>query len=288
MSYIAVPTTVSHIITVSYKQHNNYTTYYDSAIFCTEKRLTMNRNKNSIFWGLMLIAIACYLILSQLQIVTLAVSITKLILGVIFVGTAINSIVEKSFGGFFCSLAFLWIIFDSVFKLPVVSTPVVLMIALLLTIGFSMLFPKKHRVFANYDEKKHVEWDDYDNPDKVGKHQTVFNSDTNETFYGSNRFGASAKYINTGNFQKADIDCSFGEIKVYFDSAKITGSSAEICVRQSFGCTQLFIPKEWQIVQKASAFAGAIEERNQNKSTGSPIVYLTGEVKFGSIIITYV
>lgn len=57
---------------------------------------------------------------------------------------------------------------------------------------------------------------------------------------------------------------------------------------QSFGSTQLFIPKEWQIIPKASVFAGAIEERNRNKSNGSPVVYLTGEVKFGSVIITYV
>lgn len=253
-----------------------------------EKRLIMNRNKNSIFWGLMLIAIACYLILSQLHIVTLAISITKLILGVIFVGTAINSIIEKSFGGLFFSLAFLWIIFDSVFKLPTVSTPVVLMIALLLTIGFSMLFPKKHYNHNYSNENKHIEWDDYEDPDKTGKYQTVFNDDTNESFCGSNRFGASAKYINTGNFKKANLDCSFGELKVYFDSAKIISDSAEICVRQSFGSTQLFIPKEWQIVQKVSVFAGAVEERNHNKSNGSPVVYLTGEVKCGSVIITYV
>lgn len=248
----------------------------------------MNRNKNSIFWGLMLIAIACCLILNQLHIVTFAISVSKIILGAIFVGTAINSIFARSFGGFFFSLAFLWLIFDSVFGFPYISTKTVLIIALLLTIGFSMLFPSKHFPHNNYNAKKHVEWDDYDDPDKVGKHQTVFNEDTNETFYGYNQFCASAKYINTGNFKKASLESSFGELKVYFDSAKIIADTAEIYVKQSFGCTQLFIPKEWQIIQKASVFAGAIEERNKNKSTGSPIVYLTGEVKFGSIIITYV
>lgn len=151
-----------------------------------------------------------------------------------------------------------------------------------------MLFPKKNFNYKYSNQNKHAEWDDYDDPDKVGRHQTVFNEDTNDTFYGSNRFGASAKYINTGDFKKADLDCSFGELKVYFDSAKIISESAEIHVRQSFGSTQLFIPKEWQIIPKASVFAGAIEERNCNKSTGSPVVYLTGEVKFGSVIITYV
>ena len=225
----------------------------------------MNRNRNSIFWGLMLIAVACYLILCQLHIVTLAVSITKLILGVIFVGTAINSIIERSFAGFFFSLAFLWIIFDNILGLPHISTKIVIIVALLLTIGFSMLFPKKNFNYKYSNQNKHAEWDDYDDPDKVGRHQTVFNEDTHDTFYGST-----------------------GELKVYFDSAKIISESAEIHVRQSFGFTQLFIPKEWQIIPKASVFAGAIEERNRNKSTGSPVVYLTGEVKFGSVIITYV
>lgn len=103
----------------------------------------MNRNRNSIFWGLMLIAVACYLILCQLHIVTLAVSITKLILGVIFVGTAINSIIERSFAGFFFSLAFLWIIFDNILGLPHISTKIVIIVALLLTIGFFNVVSKK-------------------------------------------------------------------------------------------------------------------------------------------------
>lgn len=250
----------------------------------TEKRLIMNKNKNSMFWGLMLIAIACYLILCQLHIVPLVMSVSKIVLGAFFVGTLVNSISNKSFGGFFFSLAFLWIIFDSLFRFPHISTAVILLIALLFTIGFSILFPKHN----SFNEKKHVEWDDYDNPDKVGKHQTVFNEDTNEYFYSRNNFGASAKYINTSDFKKANLECSFGELKVYFDSAQISGDSAEICVKQSFGCTQLFIPKEWTVIQNASVFAAAIEERNNNKSTGSPVVYLTGEVSFGSIIITYV
>lgn len=248
----------------------------------------MNRNKNSIFWGLMLIAIACYLILSQLHIVPLVMSVSKIVLGAFFFGTLINSISSRSFGGFFFSLAFLWIIFDSLFKFPIISTKIILIIALLLTIGFSIIFPKNHRIGNNFTEKKHMEWDDYDDPDKVGKHQTVYNEDTNEYFYSRNNFGASAKYINTADFKKANLECSFGELKVYFDSAKIVGDSAEIHVKQSFGCTQLFIPKEWTVIQKASVFAAAIEERNNNKSTGSPVVYLTGEVSFGSIIITYV
>lgn len=65
-----------------------------------------------------------------------------------------------------------------------------------------MLFPKKNFNYKYSNQNKHAEWDDYDDPDKVGKHQTVFNEDTNDTFYGSNRFGASAKYINTGDFKK--------------------------------------------------------------------------------------
>ena len=129
----------------------------------------MNRNRNSIFWGLMLIAVACYLILCQLHIVTLAVSITKLILGVIFVGTAINSIIERSFAGFFFSLAFLWIIFDNILGLPHISTKIVIIVALLLTIGFSMLFPKKNFNYKYSNQNKHAEWDDYDDPDKVSE-----------------------------------------------------------------------------------------------------------------------
>ena len=41
-------------------------------------------------------------------------------------------------------------------------------------------------------------------------------------------FGECIKYVNTENFERANIKCSFGDVKVYFDNAKIPSGRADI------------------------------------------------------------
>ena len=106
--------------------------------------------------------------------------------------------------------------------------------------------------------------------------------------YCSNSFGSTTKYINCNNLECAVIDCSFGEIKVYFDNAVVQNQTVEICVHLSFASIELYIPREWNVVQKANVFAGSIDEKNCNSSDGIPLVELVGDVSFGAVTIIYV
>jgi predicted membrane protein len=242
------------------------------------------KNKN-VFMGVLLISIAVFLILNQFGLVTPGISGWNIVLGGFFVGLLIRGIADKSFFGIFFPLAFLWLIFDDVLGFRDISSGTVMLIALLLSIGFSYLFPqKKHK-----DEKKiDIEWEAYENGDKVGEHQRVVDETTENSVYCSNTFGATTKYINSNNLQRATLDCSFGEIKAYFDNAVVQNPSVEICVHVSFGSVELYIPREWNLVQNANVFAGSVSEKNRNCSDGRPVVELVGEVNFGAVTIIYV
>ena len=68
----------------------------------------------------------------------------------------------------------------------------------------------------------------------------------------SNSFGETTKYVNMSDLKRGHFQNSFGEMKVYLDQAHMAGDSVTIEVSNSFGQLTLFIPKEWNVVQKVS------------------------------------
>lgn len=240
------------------------------------------KNKN-VFMGVLLIAVAVFLILNQFGLITPGIGTGKLVMGVFFASLLVKGVREKNFFGIFFPIGFLWLIFDDVLGVHEISAGTTMIVALLLSIGFSYLFPQKQRL-----EKKEMKWEEYENGDKVGEHQRVVEETTENSVYCSNTFGATTKYINSNNLQRATLDCSFGEIKAYFDNAVVQNPSVEICVHVSFGSVELYIPREWTVVQNANVFAGSVNEKNRNCSDGRPVVELVGEVNFGAVTIIYV
>lgn len=101
-------------------------------------------------------------------------------------------------------------------------------------------------------------------------------------------FGGSVKYINSGDFKKACLSCSFASMKVYFDHAVIQGDEAFVELNASFCGVELFVPREWRVESQASMSFGGIEEKNRNASTGTPVLHLTGHCSFGGVTIIYV
>lgn len=241
--------------------------------------------RRNIFWGLSLIAIAIFIVVYQMGIISNQISVWSVVLGILFGCALIDGIISLSFGGVFFPLAFLWSLFGEVLGLPKISIWILLLAALLLTIGFSVIFPKKKK--EKY-WKKHMEsmQQSFDSYGEREIHNGGEESQSVVSCY--NRFGETTKYISTENFVSATLDNQFGEMIVYFDSAKITSDSAEIYVSASFGSVQIFIPKEWRVDNCIRVMMGDVQERNQSRSLGTPVVRLYGNVSFGDLEITYI
>ena len=226
--------------------------------------------KNNIFWGSLFILTAILIILDSFgylyDIGTLSIVFTCL-----FSAIAIKGIFSKSITLVIFPLSFIVAIFREKIGIDA-SIFMILLVALLLTIGLKLIFSKK----APNSVKKSL------NFEKIK--ETL---DENCINY-SVSFGSAIKYVNTNDFRNVDIDCSFGSAKVYFDNAVITENSAKINIDVSFGSVELFIPKNWHIVNNIENTLSSIIEKTQNSSENGPTVYLYGDATFSSINIYYI
>jgi hypothetical protein len=232
-----------------------------------------------IFWGLFFIVAAAVLIINQLGIFEELgqVNIIHLFLAAVFAVCGVRSLIHYNIPGALFSLAFILILYAEPLGIAAISPWTILLAALLGSIGFSIIFRKKkpwyeyHHHKCDYDE--HFDTIDQTDADIV---------DMNTSF------GSSIKYVNSNNFQRANMHCSFGAMKVYFDHCAIQNNVAELRMDVSFAGVELFIPKEWRVEQNVDFSVGGMDEKNRNVSTGSPVLRLTGNVKFGGVTIIYV
>lgn len=230
--------------------------------------------KKDVFWGLLFILAAALIIMNQFGFFV-GTSMFELVATVILGGIIIKSITRINFWGILFPLAGICIIYADEWNIPDFTPWPVLLTALLCSIGLSMIF-KRPNIWAFHSHCNN----DYSS--------NVINEQDDKVIFCSASFGESMKYVNTDNFEKANIKCSFGELKVYFDNALIPSGKADIYLDVSFGEAVLFIPKTWRVMNDVHVFAGDMGEKNRNVATDSPVVTIHGNISFGAAQIIYV
>lgn len=233
----------------------------------------MNRSRNRIFWGMVFILAAVFLITSKLGYLK-DFSVISIVFSVFLGAIIIKCIYPPKFAGILFPLALLAIIYDKQLGIEILTPWTVLAVALLGSIGLDMLFHNKkwnhHYSCRGNREFVVVDVEDASNV----KHKTTF--------------GSSTKYINSDDFKQADLECSFGAMKVYFDKANIKDGNAVIRVNLNFSRVELYIPKEWSIDNQIGISLGAVDEKNKNYPTGDITVTLVGDLHLGAIEIIYI
>lgn len=231
--------------------------------------------KDNIFWGLFLIAAAVLILVAKLGAFP-DMSVMKIFWTLVFGVALVNSLVDLAFPGIFFSLAFLGIIYDTELGITAITPWTILLVALLLSIGMSLIYtPKK--------KKKKVHHRQVDSNDFV-----VFDEEDGNQFDFSSSFVGSIKYVNSDNFESANIDAKFAGMKVYFDNAVIQNGHANVNLNVSFAGVELYVPKNWRIDNQMSASFGGVEEKNRPDGADGPILTLRGHVNLGGVTILYV
>lgn len=241
-----------------------------------------NNKKDKIFWGVFLILAAVFLIIGGLGFLE-GFSLWNILCAVFLVAVCIHGIVRLEFGQILFSIALLCIIFDEQLGIEALTSWTVLAAALLGTIGLHMLFHGRGRKsyytqYQSYHKEAFTE---------RAPSESCREADEETVFCKSN-FGSFIKYVNSTDFQFAALECSFGGMKVYFDNAVITGTSATVDLNVSFAGVELYVPREWNVVNNARACFGGIDEKGRNMSSGTPSLILTGEVNFAGVTVHYI
>lgn len=235
----------------------------------------MKREK--IFWGVFFIFAAVFLIVSKWGMIP-DIGIFKLLFTVFIAAIFVKSLGKMDYTGILFSIAFLCILYDEELHIEVLTPWPVLGAALLGSIGCSMLFRNRRKQWYYYQgEKKSRE-----------EFEKIFDSQDDSRIFFKSSFGAATKYINTDDFEFAQLECSFGGMKIYFDNAVIQKGNATLQLDVSFGGVELYIPKSWNVINQADVTFAGIDEKNKSQSTGMPTLTLMGNVTFSGVTIIYI
>lgn len=249
------------------------------------------------FWGIFFLAAAVLIVVNQF--LYMPISIGKLIATVFLAAIFIDGISTRNFFNIFVPASIIFVLWSSSgwlgFSRHLSFWPMI-PAAILLAIGFSIIFPRRggnshFGSSSNYERRSHNRGE---NNGEDGR----FHGEENRQFTSGNEeesnvrcdvsFGAKSHYLYTQSLESGNFNCSFGELKVYFDQARLSPNGAQVQVDCSFGSTELYIPREWNVVNNLSSSLGAMNENYRGAQGTGPALVLTGGVSLGNIQIFYV
>lgn len=239
------------------------------------------RGAKNVYWGVLLLLGAAALVVGKLGYLE-GIGVWSIIFSVCLTGFLIDGLVNRSFGEILFSLAFLVIVNDELLKLEAITPWPVLGAALLGTIGLNLLFPsfKKKGRFV----KMHMNMGgkDFDGRERVSEEKWSGDSVSYE-----NAFGGSVKYLS-GEISHVDVENAFGSMQIYFTDAIPRGGSVTVNVETVFGSMVLYVPSSWRVVLSTENVFGSTREQGSCNPAGDIVLYIRGEVTFGSLLIKYV
>lgn len=222
-----------------------------------------------IFWGLFFILSAAFVIVNQLGYFT-NLGLWTLLFTIFIIPVFVTSLFKLNYFGLLFSLAFTGIVYSEPLGLQTITPWPILLAALFGSIGLTIMFTKKHK------PKKHS--DEYD--------QVINGHDENIVDVNVN-FGSVIKYVNSDNFETANLGCNFGALKVYFDNARVK-DNATINLDVSFAGVELFVPKDWKIISNVNISLAAVDQQNSPGPKPTKTIKLQGKVHLAGVEITYV
>ena len=226
--------------------------------------------KGNVFWGLIFILAAVVVILNSFGF-GFDIDFWEIAFTIILIACLIKSIASKNIFGVLFSIAFLLIVYDEELHIEQLAPWPVLCAALFGSIGLSMLF-------GNRGMKRAADDQYFTAAENIG--DSDMNFEVN--------FGSTIKNVNSDDFKSLKASCSFGGMKIYLQNAMIQGERAVVHLQVSFGGVELYIPKEWQVINQINASVGGVTEKNQNLGTNGKQLILTGDVAFAGVEIYYV
>lgn len=236
------------------------------------------KNRKSVIWGLLLILLAIYVVVNRLGLF-IDIPIVSILLSLVFVYFIINGIIKRNFFEIFIPAALIGCLFDNEIAsftgtdFDKLTPWTLLFVAVLLSIGFDMIFKKKPDFQHMHDEFH-------------GNHSSESTQNGYVEIHSS--FDDATRYVNSTDFERADIYNIFGKNVVYFNNAIMKNARAVMNIENKFGESVVYIPRTWraEIVRNAS-FAEVSVIGSGNNDMDAPYVKINASCAFGDIKIYF-
>lgn len=224
--------------------------------------------KTNIFTGILFVLGAVLLVVSQ--IVDFAqIGFWSIFAGVVLLAIMIQSIVRKVWFGFFAPPVLLYWIFREPFNLPQISLWILFGCAVLIAIGFHILFGGKKHSYRkhNYESKN--------------------DSDANPVI--DVNFNGATRYLYSEGMESCDIRCRFGGAQIYFEQVSLKDNTAEVILDSKFGGVELFVPNTWRVIDNVRCTMGGISyDGKSNTNESSPQLILKGSITMSGLDVHFV
>ncbi|MFV0379271.1 MAG: LiaF transmembrane domain-containing protein [Anaerorhabdus sp.] len=226
--------------------------------------------KNKKILGLSLVGLAVLILLKGFGFIDF--EITNIIMGIISLIVIMSGIAEKKWGKIFFGLAFLFWIYGN--KIYNISSFYLFMAALLLTVGFNMIFKndKKSKfvsIVLDDDEKE----------------ETFTHSDNQSNFKLETNVGSRTHYINSKNLESISCNANVGSITIYLDQAELKNGTLNINLEINLGSVVLYIPKEWSVYDDVESTLGKVSSVGGFSTNSENTVRIYGDVSLGNLEI---
>ena len=185
------------------------------------------KNRKSVIWGILLILFAAYVVVNKLG-VFVDIPVVSILLSVVFIYFIINGLIKRNFFEVFFPAALIGCMFDEEIasftgtEFDKLTPWTLLFVAVLLSIGFDMIFKKNNYIRIGHDEF-HGNFTEETSEDGFVKIDSAFDGAT--------------RYVNSPCFERAQIHNTFGKNVVYFNNAIMKNGNATINEENCFGQT---------------------------------------------------
>ncbi len=219
------------------------------------------KSKNSIFWGIVLIGAAVMLILQGVGVkLGYGISAWRIILGALCLAWLIDRLIERHFTEIVFPLAFIFLIFESPIAyalgraeddLDLISNWIVLLAALLLTIGLKSIVPER------------------------------------EGRRSFDRLGSSTVYLDAADLAGASIHDHMGTVQAFITNRQNYQNGGLINIHNNMGSVKLHIPREWTVTVNTHDNLGRVNVPIQPERVYDHTVALDIHDNMGSVDVIF-
>ena len=228
------------------------------------------RSSTNIFWGIIFIFSAILIILDALGTglgFLDGIPVIKIIIGVLLFSWVITNLIKLKIADIFFPLAFIFMLFESniakymqLENENIISNWLLLLSALLLTIGVSAIFPSRS-----------------------GFRVTVNNSGVSSK---KKVMGSYTRYIDCTNFVRDEIEVNMSSCEVFFENTENYTDGGVIEVDNNMGSLVLHIPADWHIICDIDNHLGAVQMPSSGNTSGKKL-YIRGDNNMGRVRIVF-
>lgn len=232
----------------------------------------------NVTWGILFIVSAAAIVLNVCGVnfgLPESVSLWKIILGAALLIFAIDQLARKNISAVFFPLAIIVLIFENEIAIyllgkengEIASTWVFLLVALLLTIGTSL-------IFNGFSDDVKVKKDGAEYVYKGNGERKYF-----KEFCGNGVY-----YIDCASAVCRDIDVNMGKADVYFVNTKLYNGQGKINVDNNMGKVIFHVPEDWVVDCSVKNTLASVEMRESKQfGTNPKHIYINGKNNLGKI-----